>query len=178
MVESVRKVASHAGVENEVIDQRREGHCGVRGALWCGNRPVTNEFDEKTGRSASNPGKLPTPQKAIRLRCLDCRETWPEIAACEFGPDSHEESDPCPLWPFRMGLSRKAGKGSRLKAIRRYCLWCCCESRTEIRLCPSKDFCALWPYRFGRRPKAEDGNGREARADEALRCAAEAVGNV
>ena len=91
-----------------------------------------------------------TPQKAIRARCLDCSETRKEITECEFGPD---QFNACPLWQFRTG--RKCGRGSRLKPIRRYCLWCCCGSAQEVRLCPSVEWCALWPYRFGKRPKTE-----------------------
>ena len=39
-----------------------------------------------------------------------------------------------------------------LKAIRAYCLWCCLDSRSEVKLCPSQS-CALWPYRLGHNPK-------------------------
>ncbi len=39
-----------------------------------------------------------------------------------------------------------------VKAIRSYCLGCCCESPNEVRLCPSKK-CCLYPYRLGHRPK-------------------------
>jgi hypothetical protein len=40
-------------------------------------------------------------------------------------------------------------KLSSLKSIRKYCLWCCCETVTEVKLCPKKD-CALYPYRLGK----------------------------
>lgn len=36
-----------------------------------------------------------------------------------------------------------------LKSIRTYCLWCCCDSAKEIRLCPSVA-CPVYPLRFGR----------------------------
>jgi len=39
-----------------------------------------------------------------------------------------------------------------LKSIRAYCLWCCCGSSPEVRICPSEK-CALWPYRHGHNPK-------------------------
>jgi len=42
-----------------------------------------------------------------------------------------------------------------MAAIRRYCLWCCCDSAAEVRLCPSTD-CSLHPFRFGRRPRPAD----------------------
>ncbi len=41
-----------------------------------------------------------------------------------------------------------------IKAIRAKCIECCCDSKSEVRLCPIKE-CALYPYRMGRRPKAD-----------------------
>jgi hypothetical protein len=55
------------------------------------------------------------------------------------------------------------GKGKVLKAIRRYCLECCCNSAQEIRLCPSTD-CPLWPWRFGKRPTVEMSQNRDEQA--------------
>lgn len=43
-----------------------------------------------------------------------------------------------------------ATKLTPLKAIRAYCLWCCCDSFKEIRLCPSVA-CPVYPLRFGKR---------------------------
>jgi len=37
-----------------------------------------------------------------------------------------------------------------LKAIRKYCLWCCLENNTEVKQCPVTS-CAIHPYRFGHR---------------------------
>ena len=37
------------------------------------------------------------------------------------------------------------------KAIRAFCLSCCMESVTEVKLCPA-DECPLWPFRFGKNP--------------------------
>lgn len=37
-----------------------------------------------------------------------------------------------------------------LKAIRRYCLWCCNDQSKEVRLCPS-DECVLYLYRLGKK---------------------------
>jgi hypothetical protein len=90
---------------------------------------------------------VPTPQAAIRLRCLDCSETRTEIRECEFRPGAFNA---CSLWQFRMG--RNCGRGSRLKAIRRYCLWCMAGSPVEVRACSGEKVCAMWPYRFGKRP--------------------------
>ena len=41
-----------------------------------------------------------------------------------------------------------------LKAMRAYCLDCCCGSSNEVRLCPSTK-CSLFPYRFGKRPRKQ-----------------------
>lgn len=38
-----------------------------------------------------------------------------------------------------------------LNSIRQHCLWCCCESKKEVRQCPAKD-CTLYPFRLGRNP--------------------------
>ena len=40
-----------------------------------------------------------------------------------------------------------------LRAIRKKCLWCCGDSRTEVKLCPASG-CPIWEYRMGKRPKA------------------------
>ena len=39
-----------------------------------------------------------------------------------------------------------------LRAVRRYCLWCCGDQANEVRLCPSQG-CPLHDWRFGRKPK-------------------------
>ena len=39
-----------------------------------------------------------------------------------------------------------------LQAIRKHCLWCCCDSAPEVKECESTD-CALHPYRMGRKPE-------------------------
>lgn len=39
-------------------------------------------------------------------------------------------------------------KMTPLRAIRRKCLWCCGDSRQEVRLCPATQ-CPLWPLRMG-----------------------------
>ena len=95
-----------------------------------------------------------TPLKAIRKRCLDCSETTTDIKNCPFDGIKDEL---CPLYPFRMGEGE--GKGSRLRAIRRYCLWCVNESAQEVSLCPSTN-CPLYPYRKGHNPtlKGRKGN--------------------
>ncbi len=37
------------------------------------------------------------------------------------------------------------------KVIRKYCLGCCCNQPSEVRLCTAID-CSLYPYRFGSNP--------------------------
>lgn len=40
-----------------------------------------------------------------------------------------------------------------VRAIRRYCVTCCCGERAEVRTCDARDRCALWSYRFGVLPE-------------------------
>lgn len=40
---------------------------------------------------------------------------------------------------------------SPLRAIRKKCIDCCCDSTKSIKFCEIAD-CTLWPYRFGVRP--------------------------
>ena len=99
-----------------------------------------------------------TPLKAIRAKCIDC-------AAGELGTVRSCEFPDCPLHPFRMGKGVR-GKGSILRPIRRYCLWCMRDQPNEVRLCPSAERCALYPYRLGRRPTT-----RPLLAEKTQRCA-------
>ena len=43
-----------------------------------------------------------------------------------------------------------------LRALRAFCLDCCCESAEEVRLCPVEG-CSLWHYRFGAYPENHQG---------------------
>lgn len=43
-----------------------------------------------------------------------------------------------------------------LRSIRKYCLWCCCDSFHEVSLCPAES-CSLWPFRFGKGSKGKGG---------------------
>jgi hypothetical protein len=43
-----------------------------------------------------------------------------------------------------------------LRALRAFCLDCCCESAEEVRLCLVEG-CSLWPYRFGAYPENYQG---------------------
>lgn len=38
-----------------------------------------------------------------------------------------------------------------VKAIRAFCIECCGNSASEVKLCPSVN-CALYPFRFGKNP--------------------------
>ncbi|MCB9989042.1 MAG: hypothetical protein H6868_06880 [Rhodospirillales bacterium] len=42
-------------------------------------------------------------------------------------------------------------KKTLVKAIRKYCLECCLEKPSEVRLCAAKN-CPLWHFRFGKNP--------------------------
>jgi hypothetical protein len=41
---------------------------------------------------------------------------------------------------------------SPMRAVRHFCLDCCCESIQEVSLCPANT-CPMWPYRFGKYPE-------------------------
>ena len=62
--------------------------------------------------------------------------------------------------PFEKGHKpiKKTERESKIltpvRAIRAYCLDCCCNSMFEVKLCPSKK-CSLYPYRLGHRPKPD-----------------------
>ena len=47
---------------------------------------------------------------------------------------------------------------SPLKAIRKKCLDCSCDSVKEVRLCLIKS-CALYPFRFGHNPNRKNVGG-------------------
>jgi hypothetical protein len=107
-----------------------------------GKAKAAKENKMQTG-TASNPSSqnYPTPLRAIRLKCLDCRGfEKADVRACAF--------DDCSLHPLRMGK----GSRSTLKPIKTYCIWCVSGQKQEVRLCPSSK-CTLWPYRLGRRPQ-------------------------
>ena len=87
-----------------------------------------------------------TPLKAIRKKCLDCTSTSNEVKNCAF-------SD-CPLHILRFG--RRIPRGtSRLKSIRKYCIWCMNNRISEISKCTAPN-CALFIFRSGKRPKANE----------------------
>ena len=62
-----------------------------------------------------------------------------------------------------------------VKAIRAFCLNCCGESVSEVKLCPSTK-CALYPFRFGKNPfrgKRVMSDEQRAKAAERLKAARE-----
>lgn len=77
--------------------------------------------------------------KAIRAKCIDCSENLADVRNCTFTDYA--------LYPFRMGHKPKNGKTAS-QAIREHCLWCCCDSKKEVRLCPATE-CPIWRYRRG-----------------------------
>jgi len=50
---------------------------------------------------------------------------------------------------------RKYGIPTTIKAIRRHCLECVCNSPKEVKLCHIHT-CSLWAYRFGRNLREEN----------------------
>lgn len=95
-------------------------------------------------------GKIYTPLKAIRARCVDCTgRYYSEITNCDI--------DDCPLWPYRMG---EKPEGSCLKVIRQKCIWCCAGQPREATLCPAEN-CPLYPYRSGKNPKRKGVGNRK-----------------
>ena len=60
------------------------------------------------------------------------------------------DAEECPLHDYRTGHRPRGRKAKRtpMRALRAYCLWSCCESAAEVRLCPATA-CPLWPWRRG-----------------------------
>lgn len=66
-----------------------------------------------------------------------------------------------------MTLPDQSHPTSPAKAIRAYCLECCLESPTEVKLCTAEE-CPLWPFRFGKNPNIK---GRQLSDEEKKRAA-------
>ena len=62
-------------------------------------------------------------------------------------------------------LPQQSHPTNPVKAIRAYCLECCCESASEVKLCPVTE-CQLHPFRLGKNPFRK---GRELTAEEKQR---------
>ena len=93
-----------------------------------------------------------TPGKAVRLHCLECRETFADVRDCEC---SAKSPFPCPFHGNRMRTGRVS-----VKTIRKFCLWCTGNSSTLVGGCKSEK-CPLWAYRMGKNPKmAGKGHGQ------------------
>jgi hypothetical protein len=91
--------------------------------------------------------------QAIRYRCLDCLGEMYDAKGnllTGFAAVRNCDLEDCALHGFRMGYG-KAASGSRIKAIRKKCLECCCDQYKEIELCPTQT-CSLYEFRFGRNP--------------------------
>ncbi len=104
-----------------------------------------------------------TPAQSIRKRCLHCvgGESLDEVKNCTATPDV------CHLWPYRMGRgcdrSRDPNPPSRVKAIRRECLFCMGNSSKAVSECESTH-CHLWAWRLGKRPADRHQGGHLASA--------------
>ena len=75
-------------------------------------------------------------KKAIRERCLNC-SGWNAVELCQ-------QTD-CHLYKYRMKGNNQNAK-ERDKALKKYCLECCCGNSHEVKKCPSKD-CPLYAFR-------------------------------
>jgi hypothetical protein len=120
----------------------------------------------------------PSPLKALHRLCLECcAGSAFEVTQCP--------AKSCPLWAFRAGRNptpkmiaelgerlvypledeRAAadfhGSSTGLKAIKRYCLDCSGNSRSEVRAC--RNFgCPLHPFRLGKNPNRQMNSGQRA----------------
>lgn len=107
--------------------------------------------DHSVQQNSGQSGRSDVGQK-IRERCFMCfgvmdQRSSKEVENCEIMK--------CALWPFRSGRAKK-GSGSKLKAIRKYCLYCMCGSSALVTECDGNEGtvkCPLWEYRFGKNPK-------------------------
>ena len=52
-----------------------------------------------------------------------------------------------------------------IRAIRAYCLECCCGKPQEVRMCVCDD-CPLYPYRMGHNPARKGLGGKFEKTDE------------
>jgi hypothetical protein len=126
----------------------------------------------------------PKPGEATRANCLVCcNGSAHEVRYCS--------SKHCPLWLFRLGTNPTADMlaeashlrmyplesettvgdfhengGTRVKAIKRYCLDCSGNSRADVRKC-QRVACELYPFRLGKNPNRK--MGPEQRAIAAAR---------
>jgi hypothetical protein len=113
------------------------GHAGVASSGFRGGQYRRGTALRAHGRRAD----APTPLKAIRARCLNCRGfEKTAVRECDMAG--------CALHGLRMDRGARA----TLKPIRAYCLWCCNSQRSEVRECPARG-CPIWSYRLGRRPQ-------------------------
>jgi len=85
---------------------------------------------------------IPRPRAVIE-HCRECRGGM-NPSTCD--------NDTCELYPHR---NRKAGEGSRMAAVKRYCIGCQGGTLGKKQSCHITD-CHLWPYRMGS-PKASGG---------------------
>lgn len=113
---------------------------------------------------------IKSPLKAIRAHCLMCCG-WSaqDVKDCE-GPLCIGDKGKCALHPYRFGKGRRSGVKSKLspiKAIAKNCLWCCCGSFKERRLCPGV-LCPIHPFREGKNPYVSE--KKKESAKNAARC--------
>ena len=117
----------------------------------------------KSKYDAKSQQLIKSPLKSIRTKCIDCVGTAAEVRKCT-EPLLGRADGQCELRPYRFGKRPPGYKTPDepegiirppTRAIRKYCLWCCCGSALEVRLC-SVTSCALWAFRFGKKPHVSE----------------------
>lgn len=68
-----------------------------------------------------------------------------------FGPDKQSTFELLAINQTMASSPSRKSITSPLKAIRQYCLKCCCETPREVQDCPSRN-CELYPFRLGINP--------------------------
>ena len=100
--------------------------------------------------------------ESIRKFCVACMGgSYSLVAECsDLG---------CPLHGYRLGSVPDAPRPP-IRAIRRQCLNCCCNDRTQVRACAASpsckdpfEPCSLWRYRLGSRPEIFEKRKRKAK---------------
>lgn len=102
----------------------------------------------------------PSPSKAIHSQCLHCvGGCSSEVQGCT------SRLDQCSLIIYRLGKPIKdiweaAGRPTRLRAIRLFCLACMGQSKRAVKECETYH-CDLWLFRLGKNPNRARKKGRE-----------------
>ena len=104
-------------------------------------REEMNIVDYKSGQLINSPISEPLLDVEGLAKAPSVKKSWisSEVRNCTFTD--------CSLWPHQTGDGKQDPK-ERSEAIRLKCVWCMCDQKKEVRLCPSVD-CPLWCCRRG-----------------------------